>query len=60
MWVVYAKQDAAHFGSYYPWPAWFTSGWGIALIAHFCHVFFDNNRDHQDRYYEKYLYEKEN
>jgi hypothetical protein len=59
MWVVYAKQDAASFGSTYPWPAWFTTGLGIVLLGHLCNVFFDSNRNHEDKYYEKYLYEKD-
>lgn len=59
LWVIYAKQDAASFGSTYPWPAWFTSALGILLLGHLCDVVFDSNRNHQDKYYEKYLYEKD-
>ena len=60
MWTVYVHQDAAAFGRAYPWPAWFTTGLGIILLGHTCNVFFDSNRNHEDKYYEKYLYEKEN
>jgi hypothetical protein len=59
MWIVYAHQDAASFGRTYPWPAWFTTGLGITVVGHLCNVFFDSNRNHEDKYYEKYLYERD-
>jgi hypothetical protein len=59
LWVIYARQDAASSGNTYPWPAWFTTGLGIVLVGHLCNVFFDSNRNHEDKYYEKFLYEKD-
>ncbi len=59
MWVIYGQQNAASHGATYPWPAWFTTGWGIVVLGQLCNVFFDSNRNHQDKYYEKYLYEKD-
>jgi len=60
LWSIYGHQAKASFGRTYPWPAWFTTGLGIILLGHLCNVFFDSNRNHEDKYYEKYLYEKEN
>ena len=59
MWIVYLQADKASHGSTYPWPAWFTSGWGLFLLGHFCNVYFDSNKNHQDKNYEKYLYERD-
>jgi uncharacterized integral membrane protein len=59
MWIVFAHQNKASFGRTYPWPAWFTTGLGIILLGHICNVFFDSNRNLEDKYYEKYLWEKD-
>jgi uncharacterized integral membrane protein len=59
MWIVFAHQNKVSFGRTYPWPAWFTTGLGIILLGHICNVFFDSNRNLEDKYYEKYLWEKD-
>lgn len=59
LWSIYAHQDVGVFGNMYPWPAWFTTALGIVLLGHLCNVVFDSNRNHEDKYYEKYLYERD-
>jgi 2TM domain len=34
----------------YPWPAWTTAAWGLALLGHFCIVF----TSHEDHGYDTY------
>jgi hypothetical protein len=57
--VVYRNHDAQLQGDAYPWEGWFTGTWFLVVVAHFCNTFFDNNKDNQDKYYLKYLWEKE-
>ena len=35
-WMLYDKHDG-HWA--YPWPAWTTAAWALALLGHFCVVF---------------------
>jgi hypothetical protein len=36
-WIMYAPAHPAHW--VYPWPAWTTAAWALALLGHFCIVF---------------------
>lgn len=60
LWGYYAMQNNAMHGGAYPWEAWFTGSWFIAVLGHLSNTFFDSNRDNSDKGYMKYLYEKEN
>jgi hypothetical protein len=42
MWLTYDKGVE---GWAYPWPAWITAAWGLALIGHWCAVY----RSYEDR-----------
>ena len=36
-WMMYDKPLTGHWA--YPWPAWTTAAWALALLGHFCIVF---------------------
>lgn len=35
----------------YPWPAWITAAWGLALIGHWAALF----TQYEDKYHDEYL-----
>ncbi len=46
-WMMYDK----HTGHWaYPWPAWTTAAWALALLGHFCIVY----RSYEDKGYDTY------
>jgi 2TM domain len=59
LWYIYYVHNAKLEGAAYPWEGWLTGTWFLALTGHFCNTFFDNNRNNQDKFYMKYLYEKD-
>lgn len=39
IWILY-KAEGARTGKWvYPWQAWITAAWGLAIIGHWCAVF---------------------
>lgn len=60
LWTYYYNVNTRLQGDAYPWEAWFTGGWFIFLMGHFCHTYFDHNKDNCDKQYVKYLQEKDN
>ena len=49
MWLTYDKGVK---GWAYPWPAWITAAWGLALIGHWCAV-YRNYEDKGQKEYER-------
>lgn len=47
-WIVY---DNGVEGWAYPWPAWTTAAWGLALIGHWCALF----TTYEDKANDEYL-----
>lgn len=58
LWINYYLVNKAAHGAAYPWECWITGAWFIALTGHFCNTYFDSNKNHSDKQYEKYLYER--
>ena len=50
-WMIYDKHDG-HWA--YPWPAWTTAAWGLALLGHFCIVF----TSYEDAGYDIYRHQQ--
>ncbi len=50
-WMMYDKHDG-HWA--YPWPAWTTAAWALALLGHFCIVF----TSYEDKGYTTYRKEQ--
>jgi hypothetical protein len=46
-WMLYDKHNG-HWA--YPWPAWTTAAWALALLGHFCIVF----TSYEDKGYDVY------
>jgi hypothetical protein len=46
-WMLYDKHDG-HWA--YPWPAWTTAAWALALLGHFCIVY----TSYEDKGYDVY------
>ncbi len=46
-WMMYDKHDG-HWA--YPWPAWTTAAWALALLGHFCIVF----TSYEDKGFDEY------
>jgi hypothetical protein len=46
-WLLYDKHDG-HWA--YPWPAWTTAAWALALLGHYCIVFMS----YEDKGYTDY------
>ena len=53
MWTTY---DKGVVGWAYPWPAWITAAWGLAIVGHACQVF----RSYEDKGYMEYHRQAEN
>lgn len=50
-WLTYDK----HTGHWaYPWPAWTTAAWSLALLGHFCIVFMS----YEDKGYTTYRHQQ--
>ena len=60
LWSYYHHQNVLTHGNAYPWEAWFTGSWFIAVLGHFCNTFFNHNEDNMDKQYLKYLQETKN
>ncbi|MHB1921412.1 MAG: 2TM domain-containing protein [Chitinophagaceae bacterium] len=57
LWSYYHLQNVQLHGNAYPWEAWFTGSWFIAVLGHFCNTYFDHNKENRDKQYLKYLVE---
>jgi hypothetical protein len=50
MWSLYDK-GATEWA--YPWPAWITAAWGLALIGHWCAVYRSYEDKGADEFYRQ-------
>jgi 2TM domain len=48
-WMLYDKPSPDHHWAY-PWPAWTTAAWALAILGHFCIVFTSYNDKGYDTY----------
>ena len=53
MWSLYDKGAT---GWAYPWPAWITAAWALALLGHACLVF----RSYEDKAYDEWFRQTQN
>lgn len=50
-WMLYDKHDG-HWA--YPWPAWTTAAWALALLGHYCVVY----TSYEDKGYDTYRHQQ--
>jgi F0F1-type ATP synthase membrane subunit a len=55
-WMFYDKPLTGHWA--YPWPAWTTAAWALALLGHFCIVFVSYEDKGYQTYRQQQGYEK--
>ena len=48
-WIMYAPAHPLHWA--YPWPAWTTAAWALALLGHTCIVF----TSYEDKGFDTYM-----
>lgn len=52
MWMTY---DKGVVGWAYPWPAWITAAWGLAIVGHWCALWTSFEDKGMDEYHRQTL-----